>query len=117
MLSPSRIRLVTAIAIALAVPACPFAQDVKPALKSGIIVGTAVDVNDDPVPNATVELKNAERGDRRTATTEELVFFLEILQSEPQSGSVSAWLRSSSSADSPREVVMRSNAAKPIKRA
>jgi len=71
MLSPSRIRLAIAIAMTLLIPACLFGQNVKPELKSGIIIGTAIDANGDPVPNATVELKSLESGDRRTMTTAE----------------------------------------------
>jgi len=48
---------------------CVFGQNAKPELKSGIIVGTAIDVNGDPVPNATVELKSSDSGDHRTMTT------------------------------------------------
>jgi hypothetical protein len=71
MLSLSRIRLAAAIAIALVVPICLFGQNVKPELKLGIIIGTAVDLNGDPVSNATVELKSFDSGDRRTVTTPE----------------------------------------------
>ena len=71
MLNPSRIRSAIAIAVTLAAPVCLFGQNAKPELKSGIIIGTAVDVNGDPVPNVSVELKNAESGDRRTTTTRE----------------------------------------------
>src|SRR5215470_19992059 len=71
MLIPSRIRLAMAIATVLAVPVCLFGQDVKPELKSGIIIGTVLDANGDSVPNATVELKNLESGDRRTMITPE----------------------------------------------
>jgi hypothetical protein len=55
----------------LAVPVSLFGQNVKPEQKPAIIIGTAVDVNEDPVPNATVELKNVETGDRRNITTPE----------------------------------------------
>jgi len=71
MLSPSRIRLAIAVAMTLAVPVSLFGQNVKPEQKSAIIIGTAVDANGDPVPNAKVELKNVETGDRRTTTTPE----------------------------------------------
>jgi len=71
MLIPSRIRLAMAVATVLAVPVCLFGQDVKPELKSGIIIGTVIDANGDSVPNATVELKSLESGDRRTVTTPE----------------------------------------------
>jgi hypothetical protein len=71
MLSLFRIRSAIAIAMSLVVPLCLFGQNVKPELKLGIIVGTAIDVNGDPVPNATVELKNLDSGDRHTVTTPE----------------------------------------------
>jgi len=71
MLSLSGIRLATLVAMILAVPLCLLGQDGNSELKSGIIVGTAIDVNGDPVPNATVELKNSDSGDRRTVTTPE----------------------------------------------
>ena len=71
MLSPSRIRLAIAVAMTVAVPMCLFAQNAKPELKSGIIIGTAVDANGDPVPNARVELKSLDSGDPQTVTTAE----------------------------------------------
>src|SRR5215469_1328730 len=71
MLCLSRIHVTTAIAITLVAPVCLFGQNAKPELKSGIIVGTAIDVNGDPVPNATVQLKNLDSGDPRTVTTGE----------------------------------------------
>jgi hypothetical protein len=69
MLNASRIRVATAIAIALSVPMCLFGQNVTPELKRGIITGTVIDVNGDPVPSATVELRRADNGDCRMATT------------------------------------------------
>ena len=69
MLCLFRIHVTTAIAITLVAPMCVFGQNAKPELKSGIIVGTAIDVNGDPVPNATVELKSSDSGDHRTMTT------------------------------------------------
>jgi hypothetical protein len=71
MLSPSRIRLAIAVAMTFAVPVYLFGQNVKPEQKSAIIIGTAIDANGDPVPNATVELKNVGTADRRTITTPE----------------------------------------------
>jgi hypothetical protein len=68
MLGPSRIHVAT-IAAMLLFSTCLFGQNVKPAPKLGIIVGTAEDVNGGPVPNATVELKSSTSGDRRTVTT------------------------------------------------
>jgi len=71
MLSVARIRLVIAIAILLVVPMCLFGQNVKPGPNLGIIIGTAIDVNGNPVPNATVELKSSDGKDRRTVNTRE----------------------------------------------
>lgn len=71
MLGLSRIRLAVAIVMTLLPSVCLFGQNAKPELKSGIIVGTAIDVNGDPVPNATVELKRLESDDRLTVTTPE----------------------------------------------
>ena len=70
MFSSSRIRLAIVIAVIL-VPLCLFGQTVKPEQKLGIIVGTAIDVNGDPVPNATVELSSSDGGDPRSVTTAE----------------------------------------------
>jgi len=50
---------------------CLFGQNVKPEQKLGIIIGTAIDSNGDPVPNATVELRRSDNGDRRTVITAE----------------------------------------------
>jgi hypothetical protein len=50
-------------------------QNVKPELKSAIMIGTSTDGNGDPVPNATVELKGLASGERRTVTTPESGFF------------------------------------------
>jgi len=69
MLSLPRIRLAIAVAMTLTVPGGLFGQNGKPELKSGIIIGTATDVNGDPVPNATVELKSFDSSDRRTVIT------------------------------------------------
>src|SRR5215469_14647689 len=71
MLRPSRIRLAVAVAMTLSVPVSLFGQNLKPEQKPALIIGTAMDVNGDPVPNATVELKNVETGDRRNITTPE----------------------------------------------
>jgi hypothetical protein len=54
---------------------CLFGQSEKQDLKPGSIIGTALDVNGDPVPNATVELRSTTAGDRRTVTTPENGFF------------------------------------------
>jgi Carboxypeptidase regulatory-like domain len=69
MLSLSRIRLVITIAVILVVRMSLFGQNAKPGPKLGIIIGTAVDVNGGPVPNATVELKSFDGNDRRTVNT------------------------------------------------
>ena len=69
MLSLSRIRSAIAVAMTLALPMYLFGQNGKSELKSGIVIGTAIDVNGDPVPNAMVELKSSESSDRRTVTT------------------------------------------------
>src|ERR1700741_4613890 len=69
MLSRTRIHL--AIAMTLILPACLLGENAKPEPKSGIIVGTAVDVSGDPVPNAKVELKTLDSSDPRVVTTPE----------------------------------------------
>ena len=67
--SPGRIRIAIAITMALVAPICLFGQNVKPGLAFGTIIGTAIDVNGDPVPDATVELKSLVNSDHRTVTT------------------------------------------------
>lgn len=71
MLSLTRIHLAIAIAVSLIVPAYLLGEDAKPELKPGIIIGTAVDVNGDPVPDAWVELKALDSSDPRLVTTPE----------------------------------------------
>lgn len=71
MLSVTRIHFTIAVAMALIAPRCLAGENAKPEPKSGIIIGTAVDVNGDPVPNATVELKSLDRSNPRTANTAE----------------------------------------------
>ena len=71
MLRLFRSRLAISVALTLAIPVWLFAQNAKPEVPSGIIIGTAIDINGDPVPDATVELKNVDRGDRRSMTTAE----------------------------------------------
>jgi Carboxypeptidase regulatory-like domain len=71
MLSLSRIHLVMALAMTTVVPMCLFGQNVKPEPELGIIIGTAIDVNGNPVPNATVELKSFDGNVRRTLSTPE----------------------------------------------
>ena len=68
---PSLTRLHLAIAIVAMVPTCLLGENAKPELKPGIIVGTAVDVNGDPVANARVELKALDSSDPRLVTTPE----------------------------------------------
>jgi Carboxypeptidase regulatory-like domain len=70
MLSLTRIRLAAAIAVTFVVPMCLFGQNVT-SESMGIVVGTALDANGNPVPNATVLLKNVQSADRRTVTTPE----------------------------------------------
>lgn len=67
--SSCRIRVAVGIAMALAAPICLFGENIQPELKLGTIIGTAIDVNDDPVPNAMVKLNSLVSGDRRAATT------------------------------------------------
>jgi len=65
-----------AVILALALSATSHGQSVQPAEKQpGNILGTVTDVNGDPVPNATVELKNSVSGDQRTIVTPENGFF------------------------------------------
>jgi len=75
MLSLFRIRLVVAVAMIFAIPVCLFSQNGKQELKPGIIIGTAIDVNGDPVSNAQVELRNLDNDDRCTITTPENASF------------------------------------------
>jgi hypothetical protein len=69
MLNFFRIRLTITAAIALAIPMCLFGQNAQS--ESGTIIGTAVDVNGDPVPNAKVALKSLSSSDSRVVTTPE----------------------------------------------
>lgn len=71
MLTLSRIRLATLIAVILLIPTFSVGQNVKPEQKPGMIIGTVTDVNGGPVPSATVELKSSATGDRRITTTPE----------------------------------------------
>ena len=67
MSSLSRIHLATAMIIMLAVPMHLLGQNVQPAeLKMATLVGTVTDVNGDPVPDATIEVKSS---DERSAHT------------------------------------------------
>lgn len=73
----SRIHVIAlTIAMAFAVPSRLPAEDGEPlAPKMATIVGTAVDVNGDPVPSSTVELKSSQGNDDRTLVTSENGFF------------------------------------------
>jgi hypothetical protein len=75
MLARSRTLLATSIAMALMAPVCMTGQNAKPDVKLGTIIGTALDLNGDSVPNAKVELKSSDNGDRRTVTSTENGFF------------------------------------------
>ncbi len=69
-----RIWLLTLAAIAIAVPMA--AQDVNaPKPETGHITGTVTDVNDDPVPGATVVLAGSGLGDPRTVVSNDNGFF------------------------------------------
>ena len=69
-------RLAAALSIALGLSAMSYGQSVQATEKKvGNIVGTVTDVNGDPLPYATVELKNSETNDRRTLVTPENGFF------------------------------------------
>lgn len=70
MFSLTRVHLAVAFAMTLIVPMCLAGENAKPELKA-IIIGTAVDANGDPVPNARVELKSAGSNDSRVVTTPE----------------------------------------------
>ena len=64
-----------ALAILLTLPTLVMGQNVAAELKTGTIVGTATDVNGDPVPNAAVELESSDGNDRRTVVTPDNGFF------------------------------------------
>ena len=69
-----RIWLLTLAAIAIAVPLA--AQDVNaPKPETGHITGTVTDVNDDPVPGATVVLEGPAPADPRTVVSNDNGFF------------------------------------------
>jgi hypothetical protein len=69
-----RIWLLTLAAIAIAVPMA--AQDVNaPKPETGHITGTVTDVNDDPVPGATVVLEGPAPADPRTVVSNDNGFF------------------------------------------
>lgn len=76
MFSVFRNYLATSLSIALALSAITYGQSVQATEnKSGNILGTVTDTNGDPVPNATVELRNPVTSDRRTIVTPENGFF------------------------------------------
>jgi hypothetical protein len=73
-LSTLRIWQITLLAIAIAVPLA--AQDVNPPQpETGYISGTVTDVNDDPVPGASVVLEGPVPGDSRTVVSNDNGFF------------------------------------------
>jgi hypothetical protein len=64
-------RIHLAIAMTLIVSTCLLGQNIKSDSKSATIIGTALDVNGDPVPNARVELKSLDSSDPRVVITTE----------------------------------------------
>lgn len=76
MLHVSRTHLVAVLAIAISLPLQLLGQNVKgPELGLGRIIGTVVDVNNDPIPNAKVELRSSASDDRQRVVTAENGFF------------------------------------------
>jgi Carboxypeptidase regulatory-like domain len=76
MLRVTKIHLAGVIAIAAYFPLQLAAQNVQTAdLRLGRIIGTVVDINGDPVPNAKVELRSSVGDDPRRLVTEESGFF------------------------------------------
>ena len=76
MLRLLRVQLAVALATSFTLPMYLAGQDrPAPELKTGTIVGTAADVNGDPVPNAAVELKGSDSNDPRTVVTPDNGFF------------------------------------------
>jgi hypothetical protein len=76
MLRVTKIQLAAVIAIAGYFPLQLAAQNVQTAdLRPGRIIGTVVDINGDPVPNAKVELSSSVGDDPRRLVTEESGFF------------------------------------------
>jgi hypothetical protein len=71
MLSVTRIHLTIAIAMILTAPTCLLGQSAQSDPKSATIIGTALDTNGDPIPNASVELKSLDNSDPRIVTTSE----------------------------------------------
>jgi hypothetical protein len=76
MFSVFRNHFLAVLSIYLAFSAISYGQGVDTTEKKpGDILGTVTDINGDPVPNATVELKNSVTNDRRTIVTPENGFF------------------------------------------
>jgi len=76
MFSVFRNHFAAALSIALTLSAISFGQSVQATEKNpGNIVGTVTDVNGDPVPGATVNLRNSVTNDQRTVVTPENGFF------------------------------------------
>jgi Carboxypeptidase regulatory-like domain len=76
MLKVSRSPLAVVVAMAIALPLQLLGQNVeRPDLRLGRIIGTVVDVNNDPVPNAKVELRSSASNDRQQAVATENGFF------------------------------------------
>jgi len=74
MISP--VRLLAVVAIALAFSSSVFGQSPSGTEeRPGSLIGTVLDVNGDPVPNATVNLGTSENESRRTVVTPENGFF------------------------------------------
>jgi hypothetical protein len=69
MLSLTRIHLAIALAMTFIVCTCLFGQSAESDPESGTIIGTTLDVNGDPVPNAKVALKTLDSSDPRVVTT------------------------------------------------
>jgi hypothetical protein len=71
-----RIGLAVVLAAMLMVSASAPAQDIgRPELQLGTLVGTATDVNGDPVPNATVGLTSTDGNDSRTVVANDNGYF------------------------------------------
>jgi hypothetical protein len=69
MLSLTRIHLAIGLAMTFILSTCLFGQSAESDPESGTIIGTALDVNGDPVPNAKVALKSLDSSDPRVVTT------------------------------------------------
>jgi hypothetical protein len=91
-LKRSCIDLSTALGVALIFSVLASAQNNQAALRTATVMGTAADVNGDPIPNATVVLKEVETDDPRTVvTTENGMFeFHDVTPGFPYQLSISA---------------------------